>query len=67
LHETQEILVDNEKELKIKLQLYITEDLVMELLSFGNNMKVLQPQILIDEMKNAYQNALKQYSKGESK
>jgi hypothetical protein len=30
-------------------------------------MKVLQPQILIDEMKNAYQNALKQYSKGESK
>ncbi len=63
LHETQEILVDNEKELKIKLQLYITEDLVMELLSFGNNMKVLQPQILIAEMKNAYQNALKQYLK----
>lgn len=61
LHESQEILVDDENELRIKLHLYITEDLVMELLSFGNNMKVLQPQILIDELKAVYTKALQQY------
>jgi predicted DNA-binding transcriptional regulator YafY len=33
----------------------------MELLSFGANVKVLQPQVLIDELKAAYQEALEQY------
>ena len=61
LHETQEILLDNEDELQIKLKLCITYDLVMELLSFGDNMKVLQPIALIDEIKMAHQKAYQQY------
>ena len=63
LHETQEILVDNEEELQIKLKVYITHDFEMELLSYGNNVKVLQPNSLIEQMKAVYERGLKQYSK----
>ena len=63
LHETQEILVDNEEELQIKLKVYITHDFEMELLSYGNNVKVLQPISLIEQIKAVYESGLKQYSK----
>lgn len=61
LHESQQILVDNKKELRAKLTLFITHDFLMELLSYGENVKVLSPVNLVDTMKKAYQNALKQY------
>ncbi len=61
LHETQQILIDNENELQVKLKLCLTHDLIMELLSFGDNMKVLNPEALINEIKAAHQNAFKQY------
>jgi predicted DNA-binding transcriptional regulator YafY len=61
LHHTQQILLDNDDELQIQLTLHITHDFVMELLSLGANVKVLQPQVLIDELKAAYQEALEQY------
>ncbi|MBN8835598.1 MAG: hypothetical protein BGO53_02230 [Sphingobacteriales bacterium 39-19] len=61
LHDTQQILVDNDDELQIKLKLCVTQDLVMELLSFGDNMKVLKPDILITEIKTAHEKAYKQY------
>jgi predicted DNA-binding transcriptional regulator YafY len=63
LHETQEILADNEKELLIKLKLFITHDFFMELLSHGENVKVIQPESLKDELKSSYQKALSQYAK----
>ncbi|MCC5923888.1 MAG: WYL domain-containing protein [Crocinitomicaceae bacterium] len=61
LHETQEVLADNEQETRIKLKLCLTHDLVMELLSFGDNMKVIEPKKLVDEIKEAHKNAYKQY------
>jgi len=61
LHHTQQILVDNDEELRISLRLYLTHDFLMELLSFGDTMKVIQPQELIDELKAVYENALKKY------
>lgn len=54
LHETQQILIDSNEELRIQLKLFITHDFVMELLSHGNTVKVMQPQILIDEVKSNY-------------
>lgn len=62
LHETQEILVDTKDELQIKLKVYITHDFIMELLSYGKNVKVLQPKRLINEMKAVYKKALEYYS-----
>ncbi len=61
LHHTQEILIDNQKELRIKLQLYVTYDFKMELLSMGDEVKVLQPESLVREMKDTLQKALKRY------
>lgn len=61
LHDTQQVLIDDENELRIKLMLCVTHDLLMELISFGDNMKVLQPQSLVDEIKSAHKRAFKQY------
>lgn len=61
LHESQVMLKDNEDEFRIKLTLFITHDFFMELLSYGENVKVIKPAKLINELKTAYQNALKQY------
>jgi predicted DNA-binding transcriptional regulator YafY len=61
LHDTQEVLVDNEEEVRIKLKLCVTHDLVMELLSFGDNVKVMEPNSLVAEIKQAHENAFRQY------
>lgn len=61
LHHSQQILMDNEDELQIKLTLCITFDFVMELLSFADNMKVIKPKLLIKEIKEAHERALKLY------
>jgi predicted DNA-binding transcriptional regulator YafY len=61
LHHTQQILVDNDEELRISLTVYLTHDFLMELLSFGDTLKAIQPQELVDRLKAIYKNALKKY------
>jgi predicted DNA-binding transcriptional regulator YafY len=61
LHESQEILQDNDKELLIRLTLFVTHDFLMEILSFGGYVKVIQPVNLIEDVKTAYRKALKRY------
>jgi predicted DNA-binding transcriptional regulator YafY len=61
LHESQEILIDNDEEFQIKLNLFVTHDFFMEILSYGENVKVLRPGSLIDELKASYQNSISQY------
>jgi len=62
LHETQKVLIDNEEELRISLNIYITHDFIMEVLSYGENVKVIEPQSFAEELKKTYEMALKQYS-----
>ncbi len=59
LHHSQKVSDDNE--LQVELQMCVTFDFVQELLSFGGQVKVLEPQSLIDEIKIAYKDALQQY------
>lgn len=61
LHDSQRILVDNADELRIQLKLFITHDFFMELLSFGDNLKILEPQSLIDDLKSTVRNINKRY------
>lgn len=61
LHESQQVLIDNEEELRIKLTLFITHDLIMELLSYGDNLKVIKPESLINDLKSIFKNVLKLY------
>jgi predicted DNA-binding transcriptional regulator YafY len=62
LHATQEVIVDNDDELRVRLTVYLTHDFLMELLSYGDRVKVLKPTQLIDELKETYKNALEKYA-----
>ena len=61
LHESQSILEDNEDRVLIELFIHPTNDFIMELLKYGEDVKVLEPQILIDTMKNRIEKVAKLY------
>jgi predicted DNA-binding transcriptional regulator YafY len=61
LHESQQVLIDNEEELRVKLTLFITHDFFMELLSYGKNLRVLKPDSLIYDLKSTFKDVLKLY------
>ena len=63
LHHTQQILVDDENEIRIKLKLYTTFDFTMKLLSYGELAKVIQPQSLIEEIREMHTKAAHLYKK----
>ena len=58
LHHTQKILIDNEDELRISLNIYLTHDFKMEILSYGETVKVIEPKHFADELKETHQAAL---------
>jgi len=61
LHESQQVLVDTEDELQISLKLWVTHDLIMELLSYGDSMKVLKPKSLANRINVEHEKAVKRY------
>lgn len=58
LHESQQILLDNEKETRIKLFLHATIDFEIELLSHGDRVKVIAPLSLRRRMREIYKNGM---------
>lgn len=56
IHHSQQVIKETKTELKISLELVINHELKMQLLSYGENVKVLQPKQLAEEIK---QHALK--------
>ena len=63
LHMSQSILIDNEEELRIRLFMLITHDLVMEILSYADSVTVISPKSLIKEVQQRHENAFNQYQK----
>ena len=61
LHKSQVIIVDTVEELRIELHVFNTFDFTMEILSYGEEVKVIEPQSLIEKIKSLYTNALNQY------
>jgi predicted DNA-binding transcriptional regulator YafY len=61
LHPTQQELVNNEEEYRICLQLLINHELITKILSFGENVKVLAPTQLAQEIKATIQRMLALY------
>jgi predicted DNA-binding transcriptional regulator YafY len=59
LHESQETLIDDDKEFRIRLRVKLTYDFVMELLSQSQNMKVIAPLSLKNELIEIHRNAIK--------
>jgi len=58
IHHTQIIIQDNEDELRIKLFLFITHDLIMELLSYGDTVEIIAPAILKKSLVDIYYKAI---------
>lgn len=58
LHSSQEILVDNDEEFRIKVCIRITNDFVMALLSRSNSLTVIRPLSLRLKINKIYQQAL---------
>lgn len=61
LHASQEVIKDDENEFVIKLHIHATFDLEMQLLSYGNNVKVLAPESLKNTIRERIQLSLAQY------
>lgn len=59
LHDSQKTLIDNENELRIKVEVKITHDFIMELLSQSENMKVITPTHLREELISIHKKAIK--------
>jgi predicted DNA-binding transcriptional regulator YafY len=62
LHKSQEILKDNKNGLVVRLKLFLTFDLVMELRSYGDMVKVLQPKRLQEMLLESSSRVLDLYS-----
>jgi predicted DNA-binding transcriptional regulator YafY len=59
LHHSQKIQIDNETETVISLYIYATHDFIMELLSYGKEVKVVSPIWLKQKLKDAHLEAAK--------
>jgi hypothetical protein len=52
LHESQHILEENEDRVLVEIYIHPTNDIIMELLKYSSNVKVIAPISLQNEMKN---------------
>lgn len=62
LHYSQKIVSENEKECIVELHISPTYDFIMELLSMGSEVVVLEPESLKKEIVSLLQKSLKRYS-----
>jgi proteasome accessory factor B len=61
LHVSQQIIKETEKELQVRLLLFITHDFVMEILKHGDEVEVLQPQQLRKAVKTILKGSVQYY------
>ncbi|MBY5951603.1 WYL domain-containing protein [Algoriphagus marincola] len=61
LHKSQELIVENEKEVQIKLRIIPNFEFKQKIMMLGDSVEVLKPKWLIDEIKESLTAALKKY------
>lgn len=61
MHHSQQILKDDVNGLMISLKVYATYDLIREILSHGDRVKVLEPKSLVSRIKKTLWESLNQY------
>lgn len=63
IHHTQELIKEKKKGgFKFSLEVVITEELIMQILSYGSAVKVRSPQHLVEEVSSRLNKALEQYN-----
>ncbi|RTQ52306.1 WYL domain-containing protein [Hymenobacter gummosus] len=58
LHHSQRVLVDDDAEVRVELRVYVTHDLLMEVLSMGERVRVLEPAGLREQVEAASRQVL---------
>ncbi len=58
IHESQKIITEDKDEVRIMLHLYITYDLIMEILSHGDTVAIIAPEKLRETILNIHRNAI---------
>ena len=61
LHKSQQVVEENDDELIVKLKVHFTFDFEMQLLSYGENVKILKPESFKQRIKKRLENTLTQY------
>ena len=61
LHDSQIILKDDAKEFRISLNIIISYEFIMQLLSYGKEVKVIKPALLKNKVKAILKEALNNY------
>lgn len=61
LHSSQQIVKETKNELRVSLELVINTELKMQLMSYGEKVKVLKPKTLADEIRTSAEKMLKLY------
>lgn len=62
LHRSQTIVKEDDEGITVKLHVKITWEFIMEcVLRFGDQVKVLEPEELVEDVKNIYQKAINHY------
>ncbi len=61
LHKSQEILIDDDKELRISLNIIPNYEFAQQILMHGNTVKVIEPEWLVDEIKGKLEETLAKY------
>lgn len=62
LHHTQKVVKDTAKECRISIHVILSHELKMQLLSYGDSVKIIKPLSLREEVLETIRKALKQYS-----
>ncbi len=58
LHHSQKLVSENEKGIQIKLYVHITYELIMELLSYGDEVEIISPKKLRKDIVEIYKRAI---------
>ncbi|MCC6182331.1 MAG: WYL domain-containing protein [Bacteroidia bacterium] len=61
LHETQRIIKETKEETTFEINVFITDDLIMELLSYGQELEIVSPKILVKQIVTINKNILNKY------
>lgn len=62
IHHSQTLISSNKSTITFEYNIHITYDFIMEILKYGNEVKVLQPLSLIKEIKTILAKNLQQYN-----
>lgn len=61
LHHSQTIILENEAEVRVQLELYITPELIMTILGYGKAVQVLEPAHFTKQIKELIHEMLEKY------